>query len=73
MESQFKKCNYQALVNLNCTIKNRIAENKRREVEYEECLEEAFLIEDLVNNVGNKKWLVESKLNKVRKGRLGEL
>lgn len=62
MESQFKKCNYQAMVNLNSAIKNRIAENKRREVEYEECLEEAFLIEDLLNNVDNPKRKVESKL-----------
>lgn len=53
---------------MNANIKNRLLESKRREVTYEQTLEEAFLIEDLILNISSPDRKVHSNLIKLRKG-----
>lgn len=53
VSSSYKKADHDALVKLNAAVKNQIMETKRREVTYEQVLEKAFFIEDVLNNMGN--------------------
>lgn len=47
-------------------------ETKRREVTYEQVLEKAFFIEDVVNNLDNRELKLRSNLIQPREGALGE-
>jgi LMBR1-like membrane protein len=61
----------ESLINLNAAIKNQIMETKRREVTYEQVLEQAFFIEDVLRNRGNENHKLESNLIIQREGRVG--
>jgi hypothetical protein len=71
--SAYKKADHQAIVKLNAAVKNQIMETKRREVTYEQVLEKAFFIEDVLNNMDNRDFKLRSNLIQPRVGPLGEL
>ena len=50
MASEYVRADYKALVTLNANLSNQLLDTKRREVTYEQVLEQAFFIEDLHKN-----------------------
>lgn len=47
-------------------------ETKRREVTYEQVLEEAFFVEDVLKNRGSGEMKIKSNLMQLREGTVGE-
>ena len=56
--SRFSRGDYEALVQLNAELKQQLMETKRREVTYEQVLENAFFLEDVLKNRGNDQHLI---------------
>ncbi len=50
VSSKFSKANYESLVALNAALKSQLMETKRKEVTYEQVLENAFFLEDVLKN-----------------------
>ena len=69
--SAYSSGDMDALVRLNAALKNQLMETKRREVTYEQVLEQAFFIEDVLRNRGNENRKLESNLIIQRDGRFG--
>ncbi len=70
---KYSKGDYDSLVTLNAALKQQLMETKRREVTYEQVLEQAFFIEDVLKNQDNPNGLLESNLIVRRTGRCGAL
>jgi hypothetical protein len=47
---KYKKADLESLIQLNAALKNQVLETKRREVTYEQVLEQAFFLEDILKN-----------------------
>lgn len=60
--SRYSKVDYDSLVLLNAALKFQLMETKRREVTYEQVLEQAFFIEDVYKNKDNEEKLLQSTL-----------
>lgn len=71
--SRFRAGDHEALVALNAEVKQQLMETKRREVTYEQILENAFFIEDVLKNCGSEQQVLRSSLMNPREGFLGSL
>jgi hypothetical protein len=71
--SSYQKGDYDSLVSLNKALKHQLMETKRREVTYEQVLEQAFFIEDVHRSQDNSSGMLESNLIVRRGGRCGHI
>ena len=71
--ARYRAGDHEALVALNAQVKQQLMETKRREVTYEQTLENAFFIEDVLKNCGNDQRVLKSSLMTPREGLLGSV